>query len=163
MKAEHVYKSVRIFTWNHDHKFENVYVHDWEADLFSVTATPYSYEIEVKVSRSDFFADFKKVKHELFKTYKSMPPLTHKQAPNKYMFACPVGLISLTEVPEYAGLIYVMDNGEARLMKKAPFLHKDIFNIREMLFMKYYNQAINQREEIRELKSKIESLSYQVK
>src|SRR5688572_4816975 len=71
MKAVDVYRGVRSFTSNHDHKFENVYVHEWEADSFSVTSTGYVYEIEVKISRSDFLADFKKPKHHLFKSYKS--------------------------------------------------------------------------------------------
>lgn len=192
MTSANVYKGVRIFNSNHDHKFENVFVHDWEADLFSVTSSGYTYEIEVKISRSDFFADFKKTKHHFFKSYKTgygimnlgetwicegwpmtkqFPELkdfeirktnisprafTYRSCPNKFMYACPVGLIESHEIPDYAGLIYIMDSGQPRVIKKAPFLHKDPINIKEMLFNKYYNLVLTQKEEIRGLKWQVD-------
>lgn len=196
MIAADVYKGVRMFVRNHDHKFENVFVHSWEADSFSVTSTGYVYEIEVKISRSDFFADFKKPKHHFFKSYKSgmgiMPmgegrnwegwpltdqfpelrnfqinynniqaqPFNYKTSPNRFFYACPVGLLEAHEIPEYAGLLYVMDTfREPRVIKKAPLLHKDPINIKEMLFNKYYYLSINQKEEIRNLQWKVNDLT----
>jgi hypothetical protein len=149
---------------NHDHKFQNIYVHGWEADHFSVTSTGYSYEIEIKVSRSDFKADFKKPKHLFFKNirngfsilqaglsykyfnwneidFSQFPELRnfkieynniraiqvdYKSSPNRFYFACPCGLIESAEIPKYAGLVYVMDSGEARIIKKAPLIHNHI-------------------------------------
>jgi hypothetical protein len=135
MNSADVYKCLKHFIRNHEHQFQNTYVHAWEADVFSVTKTRYSHEIEIKVSRADFFADFKKEKHQLFSGFKSgwkvvrigegheldrkdhrikypcshisVRKLNHMSCPNKLYFACPDGLIKADEIPEYAGLIYV--------------------------------------------------------
>lgn len=187
MKSGHIYEAMRSLVSNHDHKFENVYVHQWEADIFSVTSSNYSYEIEVKVSRSDFFADFKKPKHHFFKNIKSgysilreeqswirnghirdaghpdlinykieyhnIRPLKVGQSncPNKFFFACPIGMIELHELPPYAGLIYVFDSGSYRIIKKAPFLHREELNVKAMLFQKYMNLTIEQKRTIWQL------------
>lgn len=192
MKCEDVYKSIRMFISNHDFQLENVYVHAWEADLFSVTSSKYTYEIEVKVSRSDFFADKKKPKHGLFKMYKkgwgilrgdeswsgsykgmvedriyytNITPLKlgGGNCPNKFFYACPVGLIEAHEVPEYAGLIYVMDSGSYRVIKNCPFLHKDQFNHRDMLFDKYFYKWNSMKFENWELSQKIIRLENELK
>lgn len=197
MVAADVYKPLRVFIHNHDHKFENVFVHSWEADCFSVTSSNYSYEIEVKVSRSDFFADFNKPKHGLFGGYQSgygilrrdagwikyMDPsraehpdlvnhkitwtnisplkLGHTNCPNKFFFACPEGLIKESEVPSYAGLIYCYENNpyDVKVIRKAPFLHKDEFNAKTMLFDKYFWLTVKQKDEIRNLKWQVEHLT----
>jgi hypothetical protein len=193
MKAAEVYDSVRRFVSNHDHKFENVFLHGWEADSFSVTSSMYSYEIEVKVSRSDFFADFKKPKHHFFKNYKTgygilncgmswrcegwpvtdkipelkdfkiqytnirAQKLSYKTAPNRFFFACPPDLIKPEEVPEYAGLIYCFPY-DPKVVKKAPFIHKDMVNVKELLFDKYYWQHLEQKRTIRELEHIVKRL-----
>jgi hypothetical protein len=180
MKAEDVYKGVSRFVYNHDFKLQNVFVHSWEADSFSVTSSNYSYEIEVKCSRSDFFADFKKPKHNLFKAFKKgigvlnkgeswigspriyhtnidVVTLGYKNSPNKFFYACPVGMIEAHEVPEYAGLIWIMDTySEPRIIKKAPYLHKNHINVPEMLFSKYYYMTIEQKNKIFELERDLE-------
>lgn len=60
--------------------------------------------IECKVSRSDFFSDKNK---------------THKQHSagmgNWRFFACPKGMIKVSELPEKWGLIYVDEKGKARV------------------------------------------------
>lgn len=191
MKVELVYSAVDSFVMNHDFKLKNVFVHSWEADSFSVTSSKYTYEIEVKVSRSDFFADFKKPKHNFFRSYKkgwgilrggeswsgsykgmevdriyytNITPfqLGGGNCPNKFFYACPVGLIETHEVPEYAGLIYVMDSGVYRIIKKAPFLHKGEFNHRTMLFDKYYYQWVNQRMKIYNLEDEVKRLKNEI-
>lgn len=197
MDALKVYKAVRKFVHNHDHRLENVFVHRWEADSFSVTSSAYAYEIEVKVSRSDFQADFKKPKHHLFKSFKKgygilagdagwiennewnckhegLHPdlagyrvywtnimalkLDGSTCPNKFFYAVPVGLIEAHEIPEYAGLIYVMDNGEPRVIKKAPWLHREPIDVKKMLFDKYYYLSIEQMNRIRALEWQVEDL-----
>jgi hypothetical protein len=58
----------------HNHKYElcNSYIFSgWECDFFSITCTGYAYEVEIKLSRGDFFADFKKDKHKLFSKIKA--------------------------------------------------------------------------------------------
>jgi hypothetical protein len=193
MIAKDVYKSLRALTRNRDHKFENVFVHAWEADCFSVTSSNYTCEIEVKVSRSDFLADFNKPKHGLFRGYKcgygilregeswirhsslsvarhsdllnyeirytNIKPLKlgYSNCPNKFFFACPKDLIKKQEVPEYAGLIYCFDEYPYfKIIKHAPFLHKVEFNVKEMLFSKYYWMSF-------ELKKKIHQLEWRIK
>lgn len=188
MTCEEVYKAVRDFTFNHEHKFENVYVHAWEADHFSVTkGSGYAYEIEVKVSRSDFFADFKKPKHHFFKSYKrgfgimregeswvwnedkvsvnniSALKIDYSNAPSKFFYAVPVGLVEEHEVPEYAGLIYVMDSGAWRVIRKAPYLHKDRFVAEKMLFSKYMYGFLDQRFRIGQMEFFIENLKKALK
>lgn len=82
-----------------DKIFPNTYLNGFEADIFHVTKAEYLYEYEVKVSRSDFFADFrKKNKVELIKNGKRA---------NYFTYIVPEGLIKKEEAPEYAGLIEV--------------------------------------------------------
>lgn len=81
--------------------------HWHECDLFSMTQAMYFHEIEIKTSRSDFRADFKKYgKHEVLAGgrdrwgYGELPPRT-------FCYACPEGLLSVDDMPEYAGLVSV--------------------------------------------------------
>lgn len=194
-EAQKVYEAAEVFIGNHDYKLKNVFVHRWEADLFSVTSSKYAYEIEVKISRSDFFADFKKPKHHLFKSHKKgfgilrgdqsfiinrdlryceHPDLlnfeikwTHIEAlkicgstvPNKFYYACPIDLIKPEEVPEYAGLIYAPTQfGSYKVIKKAPFLHKEEFPVKTMLFTKYFYLCQEQKKQIWDLEREIERL-----
>lgn len=47
------------------YQIDNVFIYSWESDFFCVTRSGYGIEVEVKSSRSDFLADFKKTdKHE---------------------------------------------------------------------------------------------------
>ena len=70
--------------------------------------------IEVKCSRSDFFAD-KKKRHR------------SKGMGNWRFFLCPKGMIKVSELPEKWGLIYVDEQGKARIeydcrIKKIPWM-----------------------------------------
>jgi hypothetical protein len=155
-----------------------IFDHDWESDFFSVTKSGYIYEVEVKISKSDFTADFVKFKHKLFegrnqtevikeakyryskrwkKNVRKAPEkkvnLQEIKMPNKFFFACPDGLISVDEVPEYAGLIYVTDN-EATIIKQAPVLHKRKEDIKELLFSKYQWGYINAKNDLESLEKK---------
>lgn len=48
--------------WKSTHQYvmENLYVFDWESDFLLKTKSGYWYEAEIKISLSDFKADFKK-------------------------------------------------------------------------------------------------------
>jgi len=85
-------------------------------------------EIEVKVSKSDFRADFKKRKHEHYEKADILPPVRYGiRFPNYFYFAVPEGLISPSEIPEKYGLIYVNPNRSFEpviVVKKAKLLHK---------------------------------------
>lgn len=50
---------------SHRYKFTNLYFFKNESDWLSFTKDLYSYDIEIKISRSDFLADFKKDRHKL--------------------------------------------------------------------------------------------------
>lgn len=44
----------------------NLYVFSWESDYLAMTKSGYWYEIEVKISRADFKADFKKKRNIIY-------------------------------------------------------------------------------------------------
>ena len=67
MNANTVYRQVYKHFQNYEYKLLNQFVFEWESDFFCMSKSGYYNEVEVKVSRSDFFVDFKKPKHLLFK------------------------------------------------------------------------------------------------
>lgn len=128
---------------NHDYRLFNVYVFGDEADFFCISKTGYATEFEIKVSKSDFKADFKKKKkHEKYadksRTYK----------PNRFYYVVPDGLIDVKDVPTYAGLIYICESASApmKYVKKAPLLHREkpmqnVKFVRELLSKFYYRYS----------------------
>jgi len=106
-----------------------------ECDVISISKSDYIYEYEVKISRSDFKADFKKQKHKLMTEKKSVVERMIKENntmvkdtwyinPNYFYFVVPTNLVSIDEIPEYAGLIYVNELLGFEIIKKAPVIHK---------------------------------------
>lgn len=92
---------------------------DAECDVLSISKSKYVTEFEVKISRSDFLSDKKKKKFQFYK--KSI----EKLSPNYFYYCCPHGLIKENEIDDFAGLIYIDDNGKLLVIKKAKILHKD--------------------------------------
>lgn len=67
-ECEKIYKALwKYFDINsYDYQLENSFVFRWESDFFCISKSGYIYELEVKTSRSDFNADFRKRnKHEI--------------------------------------------------------------------------------------------------
>jgi len=98
-----------------------------ECDVISISKSDFIYEYEVKISRSDFKADFKKPKHNLITEKKFVITENVKTwylVPNYFYFVVPENLISVEEIPEYAGLMYLNERGEFNIIKKAPLIHK---------------------------------------
>lgn len=225
---------------NYDYKLNNTFVFNWESDFFAMSKSGYYVECEVKVSRSDFFADFKKEKHRLFESIKEgkshyiqrlvpwisdgdqlqpqgwinamvlhgreidtlqpliqtplenrysyykgfadtkfklrkyivndwmqpsitigrvwrnayhaptskvhIQPMDRVKCPHQFYYAVPEGLITKEEVPPYAGLIVIRahqhedyQSETLHLIKKAPYLHKRMLDLKEELLKKYYN------------------------
>jgi len=133
---------------NYDYRLFNVFVFQNESDFLAVSKSGYVWEIEIKVSRADFKNDFKKMdrggknKHEKLQSGKGLKP-------NKFCFAVPNKLISVKEVPDYAGLIYFYKGGSGKIIKRPKFLHKDnLFNnnyfLKQML-NKFYFRHTNLR------------------
>ncbi len=114
----------------------------WECDFFHLTKAGYMVEHEIKVSRSDFFADAKKSKFTGVGRSKEFPggredfkhqllSNGYEYGPRQFWFVVPEGLIELSEVPEFAGLKVAKEVEvwgdpyiKITIAKKAPFLHK---------------------------------------
>ena len=174
----------------HKYRLFNSYVFMWESDYFSVTQDEkFIYEVEVKLSLSDFFADFKKnEKHrylsEAMRNNKTMTlhtstitehtngakveysPLHFRNpqeyTPNRFYYCCPDGMIKKEELPEYAGLLYLNETGtSARQVKTAPIIHKNknVPKYTKTLVDKFYFQYQNMRQEYQIAKYNIKELN----
>lgn len=140
-----------------DYKYhiDNAFVFYWECDCFIVTKSGYGVEFEIKLTRSDFKADFKKItKHQVlqkgegWREFWTCSKLLKFDRPHKFYYVCPENLIKLEEIPWYAGLIYYKSKHEnpdwgnpddLEVIKQAKFLHKEKLNFDKMLCSKYYN------------------------
>jgi hypothetical protein len=141
-----LYQNLR---WDKKHKWiaPNVDVFSTgECDMFSVTVAGLAVEHEIKLSRSDFFADKKKEhKHPQLElvaqgimsvaeppySWRPGPRIRTITAPNYYYYVVPRDLVKPEEVPAYAGLIYFdsdkfWDRSLAfERVKTAKLLHKN--------------------------------------
>ncbi|GAI30411.1 unnamed protein product, partial [marine sediment metagenome] len=60
MTSSDIDKVLRRNFSNFDYLLSNIYFFGWESDFICMSSSNYWYEVEIKVSRSDFKADFKK-------------------------------------------------------------------------------------------------------
>lgn len=91
------------------HRFvaENIsYVVAHEMDVMSISRRML-YEYEVKISRSDFLADKKKRKFKNFGIADNAF-YTSLHMPNYFSYVCPNEMIEKSEIPDYAGLFYIV-------------------------------------------------------
>ena len=165
---------------------ENLYVFSWESDKLIMTRSDMLYEFEIKISRSDFKADFKKKdKHVILEGKEEFVPSYDKildcwkplheeyykvsryKKPHYFYYAVPEGLIDASEVPEYAGLIYVLPEGKREtkdgkfcwdgfyVVKSAPKLHNDKYTNDELnLTDKFYYNMLSWKDKCREEKDR---------
>jgi hypothetical protein len=158
---------------------------DWETDFLVVQKSGYCYEIEIKISRSDFLNDFKKKNKHLIlnegvymkKKYRyHADPITKKRIseqyysptewkfrPNKFYYCVPEGLIKAEEVPDYAGLMYVCSYGVVTTIKEAKFLHKEKIELTKKLCDKFYYYWKNTRSSLILLEDKNKLYEAQIK
>lgn len=123
----------------------NTYIYYWESDFFFITKSDYATEIEVKTNRSDYFADFNKSqKHDVLQTGQTnigdeeKPWIRNRRRPNKFYYCVPENLISVDEIPDYAGLMYFYNDYRGiRTIKPAPFLHKKKHDFTRSLLKKF--------------------------
>lgn len=122
-----------------------------ECDLFSITNALYFHEIEVKVSRADFRADFdKESKHRILAD--KAASVWANLIPRTFCYACPHGLLSTEDMPEYAGLIWVARKRQndwfgydIEIVKKPPSLSsqkmtaEQVFKITNNLWWRFAN------------------------
>jgi hypothetical protein len=58
--------------------------------------------------------------------------------PHQFYFACPEGLIQVSDLPAYAGLLWIKKSG-LEVIKRAPYMHKRGMDLSKELLKKYYN------------------------
>lgn len=90
----------------------------WEMDVMSVSQSGRMYEFEVKISKSDFKADAKKRKDYFY----SEKTIVKQWAPNFFSYACPAGMLTINDIPPFAGLYY-FENGEITEVRAPRLLH----------------------------------------
>ena len=115
--------------WQLGHKREycmpNVFLYGRnESDFVTLTRAGYVDEYEIKISRSDFQADKKKHRHDHYTQGHKSESIV-KGLPNRFWYVVPEGLIETHEAPEYAGLLYVRENGFIIQCRAAPKLHNN--------------------------------------
>lgn len=93
----------------------------FETDVLSVSKSLVTTEYEIKVSRNDFLKEADKEGKYAFLSGQRPP---RKGIPQRFYYAVPEGLITLDEIPDYAGLIYVSKTGKLTTIRKAPWIHR---------------------------------------
>jgi hypothetical protein len=114
----------------------NYFVGRFEMDVFKLSRGGVLTEYEIKISRSDFFADFEKGKSR----YAFMGVGTkHKEmetgscSANRFFYVTPKGLIKEEEIPKYAGLLEYESGYSFNCIKVAPTLHKQKYSGKELV------------------------------
>lgn len=184
--TEHLLQTkLRAFRSNPQYVVENLYVFHWESDMLIKTKSGYWYEIECKISFSDFKHDFtKEEKHtilqrgENFNSIKKM--VYHMEGstkvgqwqecgswkptkrPNYFAYCVPWYLKEKVEplIPEYAGLIILKQNGALQEIKKPPLLHKDKYKDEQLnICEKFYYRWRSCKEQL-ENDSRLTTINY---
>lgn len=118
----------------------NVYYYEWESDFLIIDLDNQVTEFEIKVSKWDYLADAKKyAKHE------ALARLDIDRIPNRFYYAVDKKTAESIEVPEYAGLVVIHENGMAKMLKivkKAADLHREVIQGEgwENIAIKLYNK-----------------------
>ena len=148
---------------------ENLYVFGWESDKLIETRSGLIYEFEIKVSKADFKNDFKNKedKHKVLKSpkyahlFEEYFPIRTDKKPNYFYYAVPDGMITVDEVPEYAGLVYITpDDGDyhysyINVVKTAPKLHSTKYTDDELkLGEKFYYNMLSWKDKYRQEREK---------
>lgn len=170
--------------WKSTHQYvmENLYVFGWESDFLLKTKSGYWYEAEIKISLSDFKADFKKKeKHQIlengFKIWKSWKynPLTKEKIeynkevktkrPNYFTYAVPWYLEEQVKplLPKYAGLLVLDENGYIlRESVKPPKLHSEKYSDESLNLTEkfYYNWRTCRQDKMMASKNHNDTIKY---
>lgn len=128
-----------LFQFRVDHAVvvPNVQMSWGESDLLSITRSGFICDHEIKISRSDFKADFGVSKarlHSITKALKhdalSMAASSRKAIPNYFIYVAPFEILTVHDIPPYAGLLVwhpstwrTVPFGRIELVKKPPRLH----------------------------------------
>jgi len=140
-----------VLSKQHNFIIPNIYLGSSEADLISVTKAGYINEYEIKITRSDFKADFKKSKHSFLKD-------RQKTFRSYFWFVAPEGLINADEIPEYAGFMivrkmknrYPFKGFACREIKRPPRLSSEKINAwqKDQILTAYMYRFWNMRDRV---------------
>lgn len=100
----------------------NCYIYNWESDLITINENKQVTEYEVKISRNDYKADFRKDKKHASILDAYQYNCNSELIPNYFYYVITPGLLDKKEIPLYAGLIEV--GLSIRIVKQAPLLHE---------------------------------------
>lgn len=165
-----------LSTWHY--LIHNLFVFGWESDWLARTKAGYWYEVEIKISLSDFKNDFKKLdKHAVLRTGWLHPRwglcCKRELRPNYFSYCVPETLVEKVAplVPEYAGLIGVSEYGHLVWHKAPPKLHTDKItdeqlNLAEKFYYNWKEQLRRNREHdkiVREFRREIDFLKTEFK
>lgn len=135
----------------HDIVIPNFFFGFYECDLFQLSKTGYVTEYEIKVSRADFFNDFKKNGGAKHKPYASNQILSHR--PNRFVFVVPEGMVKEEEVPDYAGLLYFKkDYNWFDYKKGGKLLHKTKYTDFQTIAYTLAARCQSQKNKIEEIR-----------
>lgn len=151
------------------YRTENLNIYSWESDALYITKSGYAYEFEIKISRSDFKNDFKHKakKHQILES--SDVGITNR--PNYFFYVVPEGMVKVEEVPEYAGLIYVIPHFRPsdgtiyrysfNVVKEAKKLHKtkvdeEALSLKEKFYYNYSTWKYKYEKDLTSYKEKLD-------
>lgn len=119
--------------------FTNITVGCNEWDGISISSAGYPTCYEVKISKSDFKADFKKDRHKLLLNRLTQDPdnkYIRLGLLPKYVYYVINGFeIDKSELPDYAGLMIVDSRGFASMKVQAPVLWKEKVSEKRLMNM----------------------------
>lgn len=144
---------------NQEYILHNTYVFRWESDFFCISNSGYVTEVEIKISKSDFKADFNKTTGTGIKKHDYLINPETKWKPNKFIFACPEGLINPDDIDNRYGLIYInrpsnefSEYTTHKIIQNAKFLHKEKLmqqkRMLSQLLSKYYYRNMDLRKSL---------------
>lgn len=122
-----------------------------------MTQSGYWHEIEIKISKADFKKDFeKKDKHTTLISRIG-------KLPNCFSYCAPKGVLSIDDIPEYAGFIEIDDYGCMHTEKSPPKLHRcKIFEELNLLDKFYYNYSNNLTDRLEKMNTE-NALRYRIR
>lgn len=121
----------------------------WECDVLVLSKNNFLTEYEIKTSVADFKKDFQKGKR--YAHYFSNGRLKHHtisngERTNRFFFVVPTGLLDISQIPDYAGLIEVGERWrDVEQVKNAKWLHKNKVDNRiyKDILDKFYLRYVN--------------------
>lgn len=121
-----------LFKKSHTLICPNKHLDKWfECDMLSVTGSDYLHEYEIKISKADFKADFKKIeKHKVLESSIKKEPLTEKKlmrlkCPSYFWYVTPIDLLTEEDIPEYSGWMEVSERTGVIIKRDAKRLNSN--------------------------------------